>query len=136
MSAAQIKSIWGMASGLNLTKEDVYALLNRETKKDSMRSCSTQELNKVIKTLISLKGQTGNAASMMTDEQYYHIKRLEKALGWNDNPKRLEAFIEKYYKVSKLKWLNINDASKLIESLKNMIRRNKQQVKAAGSSQK
>lgn len=124
MSAAQIKSIWGMASGLSLNKEDVYAILYRETKKDSMRNCSNNELNKVIKVLIALKGQT-NSANMITDEQYYHIKRLEKQLGWDDNPKRLEAFLKKYYKVDKLKWLSMGDASKLIESLKSMIKRNK-----------
>ena len=135
MSSAQIKSIWGLAGGLSLSKEDVYTILDRETKKDSMRNCSTNELNKVIKALIMLKGETNNKAEMITDEQYHYIRHLEKTLGWNDNAKRLEAFISKYYKVDKLDWLSFENASKLIESLKNMIKRNKKaEVKHANNN--
>jgi len=130
MSAAQIKTIWSISSGLNLTKDDIYALLNRETKKDSMRSCTNAELNKVIKSLIALKGHAASAG-MITDEQYYYVKKLEKRLGWDDNPKRLEAFLSKYYKVNKINWLSTKDASNLIESLKNIIKRNSDKEKAA-----
>lgn len=123
MSKAQIKSIWGLASELSLCKEDVYTILNRETEKDSMRECSTYELNKVIRALILLKGPSQSAPGMITDGQIAKIKQLEKILGWNDNPKRLQAFIKKYYKVEKVEWLKFKEASKLIESLKSMVKK-------------
>lgn len=124
MSKAQIKSIWGLASSLSLDKEDVYTILERETKKDSMRECSTYELNKVIRALILLKGPSQSAApGMITDAQMAKIKELERILGWTDNPKRLQAFIKKFYKVEKVEWLKFKDASKLIESLKSMVKK-------------
>jgi hypothetical protein len=60
---------------------------------------------------------------MATEEQIWKIRRLEKVLGWDDNPHRLEGFVRKYYKVEKLEWLKFNDAVKLIESLKKMAAR-------------
>lgn len=36
----QIKIIWGMAKNLNMSKEDVYALLYQQTGKEHMTECT------------------------------------------------------------------------------------------------
>lgn len=119
----QIRNIWGLAKSkeLNLTDDDLYAIIIRETGKDSMRQLTTKELNRVISVLIDMKERYKARPGMASKEQLYKIKELEKALGWDDNPRRLQGFIRKYYKVERLEWLKFNDAIKLIESLKKML---------------
>ncbi len=130
-SRPQIKSIWGLAKSkeVNLTEEELYSIIICETGKDSMRELTTKEINRVITVLIRLKENNRARPGMSTPEQIYKIKTLEKALGWEDNSKRLEGFIKKFYKVEKLEWLEFNDAVKLIESLKKVLaRENKRKV--------
>jgi len=121
----QIKSIWGLAKSkeLNLDDDTLYSIIMRETGKDSMRKLTTRELNRVIAVLIKMKERHRDRPGMATEEQIYKIRRLEKELGWDDNPRRLEGFLKKYYKVEKLEWLKFEDTVKLIESLKKMISR-------------
>ena len=60
---------------------------------------------------------------MATDKQIWKIKELVRALGWDDNPKRLEAFLLKYTGVAKLEWLPKQKAIGLIDGLKSMVER-------------
>ena len=116
----QLQLIWGMAKELGMSKEDVYTLLYRETRKEHMRDCSEVELSRTIQAMILLKERQKNRPGMMTGRQRYRIRELEKELGWQDNKKRLTAFIKKYYHVDNLDWLKTEDASSLIESLKKL----------------
>lgn len=116
----QLQLIWGMAKEFGMSKEDVYTLLYRETKKEHMKDCSEVELSRTIQAMILLKERQKNRPGMMTGRQRYRIRELEKELGWQDNKKRLTAFIKKYYHVDNLDWLKTEDASSLIESLKKL----------------
>lgn len=121
MSKAQIRNIWGVAKkGLNMSDEDLYSILQRETGKDSMRECTTLELNRVLLALRSIKEQSGNRA---TEKQVWKIRQLEKQLKWDDNSKRLAAFLKKYYGVERPEWLTKGQAWKVIESLKKVASR-------------
>ena len=40
----QIKIIWGMAKNLNMSKEDVYALLYQQTGKEHMTECTERDI--------------------------------------------------------------------------------------------
>lgn len=133
-SRPQIKSIWGLAKSkeLSLTDDDLYSIVIRVTGKDSLRSLTTKELNKVIATLINMKENYNTRPGMATEKQIYKIKEYEKLLGWSDNPKRLQAFMNKYYKVEKIEWLKFKEASNLIDSLKSIAR--KQEHKTLGDS--
>lgn len=121
----QIRSIWGLAKSkeLQMDKDMLYSIIMRETGKDSMRELTTKECNRIISVLIKMKEQQQTRPGMATDEQIWKIRSLEKDLGWSDNPKRLEGFVKKFYKVEKLEWLKFKEASKLIESLKRMLGR-------------
>lgn len=115
----QIQTIWGLASQLGLDKENLYAILIRETGKDSMRACTGSQLNKVVLALGKLlDGNKTTRKGMASKEQIWKIRQLEEALGWKDNPARLNGFMRKYYQVEQLEWLKGWQAHKLIESLK------------------
>lgn len=123
----QLQLIWGMAKELGMSKEDVYTLLYRETKKEHMTDCSEVELSRTIQAMILLKERQKNRPGMMTGRQRYRIRELEKELGWQDNKKRLTAFIKKYYHVDSLDWLKTEDASSLIESLKKLAEKQREE---------
>lgn len=119
----QIKIIWGMAKNLNMSKEDVYALLYQQTGKEHMTECTERELSRTVQAMILLKERRTNRPGMISGRQRYHIGELERQLGWKENPNRLKAFIKKYYHVDSLDWLKEQEASNLIESLKKMTNR-------------
>lgn len=116
----QTKVIWGMARDLGMEKEDVYTLLYRETEKESMTECTERELSRVIQAMILIKEKRTNRPGKITGRQRYKIKELERKLGWDDDKKRLQGFIKKYYHVDRLDWLSSADASNLIEALKKL----------------
>lgn len=122
-SAPQIKVIWSLGKKLGFSEEDIRAILFRETNKESMRECTGHELNRVILSMQNVKSteeQTGNRPSK---KQVWKIRQLEKELGWQDEPVRLQAFIKKYYGVEQPEWLTNGQAWKLIESLKKVVAR-------------
>lgn len=121
----QIRSIWGLAKSkeLDLSKEELYTIIYRETGKESMKELSIKEMNRVLFVLIQMKEKQRTRPGMATDEQIWKIHELEKSLGWSDNPRRLKGFVKKYYKTEKLEWLKFDQASKLIESLKKTLKR-------------
>jgi len=120
----QIKTIWGLASELGFDKEMLYTILERETGKDSMRACTGTELNRVIFALGKMKDSYNDSRNgMASKEQIWKIRQLEEALGWKDNPARLNGFMKKYYKTERIEWLKGWQAHKLIESLKKMLQK-------------
>lgn len=122
----QLKVLWGMAKELGMEKEDVYSLLYQQTGKEHMSDCSEVELSRTVQSMILLKERRTNRPGMITGGQRYRIRALERTLGWQDNKKRLKAFIKKYYHVDSLDWLSSQDASSLIESLKKLAEREEQ----------
>lgn len=118
-----IKKIWATAKSINMEKDDLYAVLKRETGKDSMRNCSQKELERVLLSLNTIKGFDNFRGNLATKKQLWKIRQLENELGWHDNPKRLQAFIKKYYKVDRVEWLTSAQAWRLIESLKKLLER-------------
>lgn len=122
----QLKIIWGMAKNLAMTKEDVYALLYQQTGKEHMSECTEQELSRTVQAMILLKERRTNRPGMITGRQRYKVHQLERALGWEKEPKRLKAFIRKYYQVDSLDWLSEADATRLIEGMKQMAKRAEQ----------
>ncbi len=127
---SQIKSIWGLAKSkeLNLADEDLYAIIIRETGKDSMRQLTTKEKNRVITVLINMKDsvkgkRTDTGGNTRTTRQRKKIYMLTKELGWNNNNARINGFVKKMFNVERLEWLDNNQCSRLIEMLKSMVER-------------
>lgn len=118
-----IKKIWTASKKLDLSKEEIYMILQRETGKDSMRKCSEKELERVLFSLNSSSGFSNFRGDRATKRQLWKIRQIETELGWSDNPQRLTSFVHKYYKVESIEWLTSAQAWRLIESLKKVLER-------------
>lgn len=131
MRQATIKRIWGLAKGEQLSDDELYEILYRETGKEHMRECSDRELERVLAAVIAIKDTSAWRPGMATKRQLWKIRQLEQTLGWADNPKRLTAFVEKYYHTKRLEWLTMEQASNLIDSLKNLLAKEKREQNGA-----
>lgn len=121
-----IRQIWGMSKNdLQMSEDDVRAVMYQCTGKDSMKLCTDRELHQVLCHLGRLKDSQMHTPGKATPQQIWKIREMEKELGWVNNPKRLRKFMEKYSSVEKLEWLEFEQAKKLIESLKRVLRREK-----------
>lgn len=115
------KQIWTIGKKLGMAEAEIRAVLLRETGKESMRECSAQELQRVVLALRMLQGQENHTGDRATKKQAWKIRQLEQELGWQDEPKRLTAFLKKYYRVEQPEWLTRAQAWKAIESLKKLV---------------
>lgn len=122
-----LKTIWGMAKELGLSRDDLYVVLYRETQKESMKACSDNELSRVVQGLVIYKENKTRRKGMATKRQLWKIGYLEQQLGWQDNPKRLKSFIQKYYHREQQEWLTFSEAGRLIDSLKNVLLKQEEQ---------
>lgn len=122
MATYTIKTIWGLAKSpeLRLEKESLYALIYRETGKESMKKLTNKEIEKVCKALSKLKDyqKPGNVGTMKQRQMIYV---LSGKLGWNDE--RMNAFVKRTFGVERLEWLNMQQCSNIIEAMKSMVQR-------------
>jgi len=134
ISKEQIKNIWGFAKEVNIDKDNLYCMIDRISKKDSMRQMTKLQANKLIKELIDIKDKNkkvnkkcksqkrtdtnGNKNTKFQREKIYNLTGI---LGWNDNNNRINGFVKRMFKVDRIEWLDEDDCSKLIEILKKMI---------------
>ncbi|MDU5141080.1 MAG: phage protein GemA/Gp16 family protein [Paenibacillus dendritiformis] len=114
------KLIWTLGRKMGLEEADIRAVLRRETGKDSMRQCSEHELRRVVLALRQLQGEQNYTGDRATKRQVWKIYQYERELGWTDNPKRLQSFLQKYYRTDRPEWLTRAQAWKAIESLKKL----------------
>ncbi len=135
-----IKTIWGLARSpeINLDDENLYALVYRETKKESLKALDQNEINKVCYALMKYKDQqtkrsrTDQGGNEDTVQMRKKIYKLTGELGWNNNPTRIKGFIKRMFKTERLEWLTRAQCYKLIEALKEMVER--ESLKKAGES--
>lgn len=129
-----IRAIWGLAKSpeLMLEDEDLYSIIMRETKKDSMRKLSQSEIDKVCRILQNMKDEiikeekgkrTDEGGNIETERLRRKIYALTGELGWNNNNNRINGFIKKMFRVDRIEWLTVPQCHKLIEALKKMINR-------------
>lgn len=135
-----IRTLWGLAKSpeLSLDDEDLYSLVERETGKDSLRALTQGELDRVARILENQKEQgkrqTAGQKSYErgrpeTAAQRHKIYRLTQELGWAENPKRIQGFIQSLFgkgdtvRVCRLEWLTREQCSIVIEALKKMAER-------------
>lgn len=134
---ASIRTIWGLAKSpeLSLDESALYAIVERETGKEHMRELSQGDIDRVCRVLCQMKDDTKRSAppAKRTDEggnpKTISLRRkiymLTGELGWNGQPKRLDGFIRRMFKVDRLEWLTVPQCHKLIEALKKMVEREK-----------
>lgn len=125
ITAAQVRKIWAVARERGLEKDDVRQMAKLISGLDSVSQLTKHEAMQLIDRLEGrrplTKGQAGG--NMATEKQVWKIEQLIAALGWSDNPKRLEAFMLKYAGVAKIGWLTKRKATGLIDGLKKILER-------------
>lgn len=126
-TSKQIKKIYATAKELDLDSELLHSFIFNLVKVEHISALTSFEANKVIDELEYKKTgerkQKTYRRNMATEDQLLKIKALERALGWEENPKRLNAFMKKYARVENEKWLTFASASNLIEALKKVYER-------------
>lgn len=137
-----IKAIWAIAKESDLDDQTLYSIVERISGKTSMRELTQAEIYLVYDELQKKKdgerGKTDNknkykkkSQNKRTDEngnqvttlQRKMVYRLTEELGWNNNDARINGFVKRMFKIDRLEWLNGNQCSILIESLKKMVER-------------
>ena len=145
---ASIRAIWGIAKSpeLSLEEADLYALIERETGKQHMRELSQGQIDKVCRVLQHMKDgirapaskpgkRTDEGGNPQTVAQRRKIYKLTGELGWNDTPARLNGFILKMFRVSRIEWLTVAQCYMLIEARKKMLEREQEKGAESGNEE-
>lgn len=132
ISQKQIKLMWVLSRQLDLDNDDLHKVVFGITGKKSIKTLSVMEGKEVIDALIQAGAKVKkkrrprrdlppNVIEMATRKQRRLIKYLEKSLGWDDNPERLNGFVRRTIKKKVIS--TKLDAMKIIEGLKGMAER-------------
>ncbi len=143
---ATMRMLWAIAKSpeLNLDKENLYAVVSRETGKDSLTKLTQPELNQVARVLQGMKDRAGGRKpAKRTDEggnpattaQRRKIYALCARLGWNDNPKRIQGFVRRMTSIDRIEWLSQKQCAVVIEALKKMAARQRKEGGADGGKE-
>ena len=128
-----LKTIWGIAKcpELNLDSEELHLVVQTHTGKDSLKKLTQREIRIVVDALQKLKdsskGKKSSRGNPTTERQRRKIELLVAELGWTD-PARVNGLCRKMFRVDRVEWLNYQQCSKLIEALKNMVKRAKEKA--------
>lgn len=132
MYHATIRTLWGLAKSpeLHMSEEDLHAYLFRETGKTSMKELSQAELDQIARLLGRMKDggpltrrRTDVGGNPATVAQRRKIYMLTAQLAWNNDNRRVNAFVKKVVGVERLEWLTQPQCSAVIEALKDMVER-------------
>lgn len=127
-----IRTLWAIAKSpeLRLSDEDLYAVISRETGKESMTKLTQGEIKKVAQVLQNMKDNVGGSArNKRTDEdgdaRTVELRRkiymLAQDLGWN--PDQVNGLAKRMFGVDRQEWLNPAQCGKLVEALKAILER-------------
>lgn len=128
--ANRYRGIYGLAKSpeLEMTDEDIHALVYNITRKDSLKELNEKEITKVITRLQEMKGgsknkrrarrRVGNSGTVCQRKKIYMLMR---DLGWNEA--RMNGMVYRMFRVSAVEWLDYQQCSDLIEALKAMCKR-------------
>lgn len=133
-----IKTLWAIAKSpeLHMDGEDLHTIVYRETGKESMRKLTQGEINTVARVLQNMKDSAGGTHTKRTDvdgdlrtiNQRRKIYILTRELGWNNDERRIHGFVKRMTGVDRLEWLTPTQCRKVIEGLKALIDRQKQEA--------
>jgi len=123
ISKAQIIKIHAAAKENGIDNILLHDIVEEMTGKKSIRELTKYEAMNVIDKVVGKRIVRSPTSDRASDEQLSKIRVLERELGWDDNPKRLSAFIKKYAKVEQLHWLKEKQASNIIEALKQVLKK-------------
>jgi hypothetical protein len=116
----QIRKIWACAAEMGFDEDDVHEFVRLVSGVKSLKDLTKGEAATVID---EMERRLGRLPSRITSRQLWEIRRLERRLGWQEEPERLRGFLKKYAGVEDLRWLPYEKAQAVIEGLKNLAER-------------
>ncbi len=127
ISGAQRGAIFALARVAGLDDDALHDNVRWVTGSESIAALTSLQAGKVIEALKRMTGQDA-PVGMMTDGQRRKMYNLCRELGWVKevgelDVKRLEGFVRKRFGVSKLQWVNVDTATKIINALNAMVNR-------------
>lgn len=136
---ASIRTLWAIAKSpeLHMDSEDLHSIVYRETGKESMRKLTQGEISTVARVLQNMKDsvntgfrtkRTDVGGDPRTINQRRKIYILTWELGWNNDERRIHGFVKRMTGVDRLEWLTPAECRKVIEGLKALIDRQKQEA--------
>lgn len=131
---ASLRTLWAIARSpeLQLSEEELHAIVERETGKESMRKLTQGEITTLARILQNMKdGTDRDVRSKRTDEggdpRTVQLRRkiyaLCDSLGWNNDNQRINAFAKRMCGVERIEWLEMAQCCKIVEALKAMAAR-------------
>ena len=122
---ASIRTLWAIAKSpeLQLSEDDLHAIVYRETGKESIRTLTQGEINTLARILQNMKdGTNRDVRSKRTDEggdpRTVQLRRkiyaLCDTLGWNNDNQRINAFVKRMCGVERIEWLNMAQCCSLV----------------------
>lgn len=125
-----VRRLWAIAKSpeLHMSEDDLHAVVLRETGKSSIRELTDRELAQVAQVLQQMKDSAGGRKRSFSGRPETlalrgKIHALEKELGWDNDPKRLQGFVKRVTRVDRLEWLSPKQCGQVIEGLKAIARR-------------
>lgn len=115
-----------------MEKDDLYAVIFRETSKTHRKELTQGEIISVVRVLQNMRDSAGrDARTKRTDvggdprtvAQRRKIYALCGVLGWNNDNGRINGFVKRLCGVERIEWLSPAQCYKVIEALKNMMER-------------
>jgi phage gp16-like protein len=133
---ASIRTLWAIAKSteLNLSDDDLHAVVFRETGKESMKKLTQGEINTLARVLQNMKDgvqrdthskRTDEGGDPRTEQLRHKIYALCDVLGWNDDNRRINGFVKRMFGVDRIEWLTMAQCCKVVEALKSMAARQK-----------
>ena len=114
----QIKAIWALSHVVGMDKDEVYAMARVEHLHDMTMAGAIQMID-LLKRMAGQDSEKPVPQGKPTSKEMSMINALAHKLGWTDE--RLNAFIEKRFKISHTRFLDDKTARKVIEALKAML---------------
>jgi hypothetical protein len=114
----QIKAIWALSHVVGMEHDEVYAMARVEHLHDLTMSGAIQMIN-LLKHMAGQDDDKPVPQGKPTSKEMGMINALRMKLGWSDE--RLQAFIEKRFRISHPRFLDDKTARKVIEALKAML---------------
>lgn len=126
-----MKKIFATARELGIDNDLLHGLVQSQFNHGHISKLTQSQAGRLIDDLDRRKGAqertiklpTGRELPLVTRAQLYKIHTLERELGWEENPKRLQGFCKKYAGVDNPDWMTKQQAWRLIEGLKALFSR-------------
>lgn len=130
--AYTLATLFGLGKEIGLMPDDAKEMAYSLVGKDSLKKFTQKEINAVCFEMMARKDGQKHRPGHTTGQQLYRIREYERLLGWDSNPLRLAAFVEKTYHVASVLWLTTAQASKLMNILERMLTRQQKEGSANG----